>query len=171
MKLELEIDGQIIEAEFAATNGSAQLKLGQQTYAAEISQPEPGFFVVQMNNRVYRCALEKQSGEKLPTGGTEVIVNGHRIPVAVRDKKHLRGNSGGSANASGKISLISPMPGKIVRVLVSAGDEVAANQGVLVVEAMKMQNEVQSPKAGKVAEIRVTEGQTVNAGETLAVIE
>jgi biotin carboxyl carrier protein len=63
------------------------------------------------------------------------------------------------------------MPGKVVRVLVSAGDEVAANQGVLIVEAMKMQNEVLSPKAGKVADIRVTEGQTVNAGETLAVIE
>ena len=50
-------------------------------------------------------------------------------------------------------------------------DEVAARQGVLVVEAMKMQNEVQSPKAGKVAEIKVAEGQTVNAGEVLAVIE
>ena len=55
--------------------------------------------------------------------------------------------------------------------LVSAGDEVAANQGVLIVEAMKMQNEVLSPKAGKVAEIRVVEGQTVNASEILAVIE
>ena len=63
------------------------------------------------------------------------------------------------------------MPGKIVRVLVSVGDEVAANQGVLIVEAMKMQNEVLSPKAGKVSEIRVAEGQTVNASETLAVIE
>jgi biotin carboxyl carrier protein len=63
------------------------------------------------------------------------------------------------------------MPGKIVRVLVSVGDEVAANQGVLIVEAMKMQNEVLAPKAGKVTEIRVVEGQTVNASETLAIIE
>jgi biotin carboxyl carrier protein len=63
------------------------------------------------------------------------------------------------------------MPGKVVRVLLNAGDEVAARQGVLVVEAMKMQNEVQSPKAGKIAEIKVSEGQTVNAGEVLVVIE
>lgn len=166
MKLELEIDGKVIAAEFTATNGNAQLKLGEQTHEAEISQPEPGFFVVQMNNLVYRCALEK-----LPGGETEIIVNGRRIPVTVRDKKHLRGNAGAGADASGKVSLISPMPGKIVRVLLNAGDEVAINQGVLIVEAMKMQNEVQSPKAGKVAEIRVTEGQTVNAGEKLAVIE
>jgi biotin carboxyl carrier protein len=63
------------------------------------------------------------------------------------------------------------MPCKVVRALLNAGDEVAARQGVLVVEAMKMQNEVQSPKAGKIAEIKVSEGQTVNAGDVLAVIE
>ena len=166
MKLQLEINGQLTDAEFDTTNGSAQLKLGEQTHVADISQPEPGFYVVQLNNRVYRCALDK-----LPTGETEVVVNGKRIPIKVRDKKHLRGNVGAGANASGKATLISPMPGKIVRVLVNVGDEVAANQGVLVVEAMKMQNEVQSPKDGKVVEIRVAEGQTVNAGETLAVIE
>ena len=166
MKLELELDGQLIEADFVSTNGSAQLTFGEQNHEAEVSQPEPGFFVVQLNNRVYRCAVEKS-----PSGATEVVVNGQRVSVNVRDKKHLRGNAGGGAGASGKVSLISPMPGKVVRILLNAGDEVAANQGVLIVEAMKMQNEVQSPKAGKVAEIRVTEGQTVNTGETLAVIE
>jgi biotin carboxyl carrier protein len=166
LKIELEIDGQTITAEFAADNGLAQLKLGEQTHEASVCQPEPGFYVVQLNNRVYRCALDK-----LPGGEPEIIVNGQRIPVAVRDKKRLRGSASSGAGATGKISLISPMPGKIVRVMLNAGDEVAANQGVLIVEAMKMQNEVLSPKAGKVAELRVIEGQTVNAGETLAVIE
>jgi biotin carboxyl carrier protein len=99
-----------------------------------------------------------------------VVVNGKRIPVAARDKKHLRGQAGAAA-ASGQVKLLAPMPGKVVCVLLSAGDEVAARQGVLVVEAMKMQNEVQSPKAGKIAEIKISEGQTVNAGDVLAVIE
>ncbi|MDX2042294.1 MAG: acetyl-CoA carboxylase biotin carboxyl carrier protein subunit [Acidobacteriota bacterium] len=166
MKLQIEIDGQSKEAEFVTVNGLAQLKLGEQTHSAEVSQPEPDFYVVQLNNRVYRCAVDK-----LPTGDTEIVVNGKRFPVKVRDKKHLRGNVGVDTGAGGKATLVSPMPGKIVRVLLAVGDEVTANQGVLVVEAMKMQNEVQSPKAGKVAELRVTEGQTVNAGETLAVIE
>ncbi|MEP7339117.1 MAG: biotin/lipoyl-containing protein [Acidobacteriota bacterium] len=163
MKLELDIDGKTLAVEFNFTDGTAQLKQADQVYEAQVSEPEPDLFVVLLNGHVYRCALEP--------GGTEVIVNGQRFPVAVRDKKRLRGSSGSGASATGKASLTSPMPGKIVRVLVSVGEEVAANQGVLIVEAMKMQNEVLAPKAGKVIEIRVTEGQTVNASETLAVIE
>jgi biotin carboxyl carrier protein len=62
------------------------------------------------------------------------------------------------------------MPGKIIRVLVQAGDAVDVKQGLFVVEAMKMQNEIRSPKSGKVERLLVTEGQTVNAGEALATI-
>lgn len=166
MKLEFEIDGKTIAGEFTSGNGVALLHLGEHHHEALISQPEPGFFVVQLNNRIYRCTLDK-----LPNGETEVVINGQHIPVSVHDKKRLRSNAGGKANASGKVSLMSPMPGKVVRIMLGVGDEVSANQGVLIVEAMKMQNEVLSPKDGKVAEIRVTEGQTVNAGETLVVIE
>lgn len=166
MKIELEIDGQVIEAEFTAINGSVQLTFGGATREAQVSEPEPGVFTVIIDNRVYACALEENAG-----GSTEVVVNGKRIPVAAHDKKRLRGHAGAGAGASGQVKLSSPMPGKVARVLLNAGDEVVAHQGVLVVEAMKMQNEVQSPKAGKVVEIKVVEGQTVNAGETLAVIE
>jgi biotin carboxyl carrier protein len=166
MKIELEIDGQMIEAEFTLSGGAAQLSFGGATKEAQVSEPEPGMFTVIINGRIYRCAMEESPG-----GGAEVIVNGARIPVAARDKKHLRGQVGAGAGASGQVKLSSPMPGKVVRVLLNAGDEVAARQGVMVVEAMKMQNEVLSPKAGKIAEIKVSEGQTVNAGETLAVIE
>jgi len=165
MKIELEIDGQMIEGEFTLADGAAQLSFGGATREAQVSEPEPGMFTVIINDRVYRCALEESPG-----GAVEVVVNGKRIPVAARDKKHLRGQAGAAA-ASGQVKLLAPMPGKVVRVLLNAGDEVAARQGVLVVEAMKMQNEVQSPKAGKIAEIKVSEGQTVNAGDVLAVIE
>ena len=65
---------------------------------------------------------------------------------------------------------MAPMPGKVVRVLVESGSAVAAGQGLLVVEAMKMQNEIKSPKEGKVERINVREGQAVNAGEVLAII-
>jgi biotin carboxyl carrier protein len=63
------------------------------------------------------------------------------------------------------------MPGKVVRVLLRTGDEVDLGQGVVVVEAMKMQNEIKSPKSGRVVEIRVSEGATVNASQVLAVVE
>jgi biotin carboxyl carrier protein len=62
------------------------------------------------------------------------------------------------------------MPGKVVRVLVKQGAAVEAGQGLLVVEAMKMQNEIRSPKSGKIEKLLVVENQTVNAGETLAVV-
>lgn len=170
MKLELEIDGQLLEVEFSFADGVAQLTHEGQTSQAEVSQPEPGLFVIILNQRVYRCALEKS-----PAGQTEVTIsnglNQRSLAVAVRDRKHLRGLAGAGASAGGRVTLSSPMPGKVVRVLVKAGDQVAAQQGLLVVEAMKMQNEVQAPRAGRVAELRVTEGQTVNAGEALAVIE
>jgi len=165
MKIELEIDGQMIEGEFTLAEGAARLSFGGATREAQVSEPEPGMFTVIINDRVYRCALEESPG-----GAVEVVVNGKRIPVAARDKKHMRGQAGAAA-ASGQVKLSAPMPGKVVRVLLNAGDEVAARQGVMVVEAMKMQNEVQSPKAGKIAEIKVSEGQTVNAGDVLAVIE
>lgn len=166
MKLELEIDGQLREVEFGSAEGAAQLTLAGQSHAASVSEPEPGLFVVILNGHVYRCALDR-----LPNGEMEVTVNGQRIPVAVRDRKRLRVDAAGSGRGGGRATLTAPMPGKVVRVMCRVGDEVAANQGLLVVEAMKMQNEVQSPKLGKVAELRVREGQTVNAGEVLVVVE
>jgi biotin carboxyl carrier protein len=63
------------------------------------------------------------------------------------------------------------MPGKVVRVLLAEGDEVALGQGVVVVEAMKMQNEIKSPKSGRVIEVRVVEGSTVDANQVLAIVE
>lgn len=166
MKLLLEIDGQQMEVDYTLTSRQASLSIGNETHTADVSEPEPGFFVVHIGSRVYRCLLDPT-----PADGTEVTVNGQRLKVSVRDLKHLRGARGGAVGSDGPATLRAPMPGKIVRVLCSAGDEVASGQGILIVEAMKMQNEVQSPRAGKVTELRVSDGQTVNAGEVLAVIE
>ncbi len=71
----------------------------------------------------------------------------------------------------GRQQIVAPMPGKVVRVLVKAGDKVEAGQGLLVVEAMKMQNEIRSPKSGVIERLQVKEGQPVNAGEVLAWVE
>lgn len=166
MKLELKIDGKILEADYSGEAGMVRLALDGETYSASLSEPEPGTFVIILNDRVYRCALER-----LPNGEIEVNVGGRRIAVAAHDKKHLRSNASAAAGSGGRVTLSASMPGKVVRILLAPGDEVKAHQGVLIVEAMKMQNEVQAPRAGKVAEIRVREGQTVISGETLAVIE
>ena len=75
------------------------------------------------------------------------------------------------AGRAGLQPVVAPMPGRVVRVLVSPGDDVAARQGVVVVEAMKMENELRSPKAGTVKEVNVTPGTSVEAGRVLVVIE
>jgi biotin carboxyl carrier protein len=93
-----------------------------------------------------------------------------RYSAEIRDPRSLRGRTRQIDN-HGPQKLTAPMPGKIVRVLVHVGAEVEAGAGVLVVEAMKMQNEIKSPKKGKVQKILVGEGAAVNAGDVLAIVE
>ena len=103
--------------------------------------------------------------------GEAVIVNGRRTEFAVSDPRSLRAGRGAGANADGPKSIKAPMPGRVVKVLVAVGDEVAAQQGLVVIEAMKMQNELKSPKAGRVIRLGPGEGETVQPGEVLAVVE
>jgi biotin carboxyl carrier protein len=166
MRLLFDIDGASIDAEFSAAPSGAELTIDGRRYSAEVSEPEPGLYVILIGGRVFRCTIDRT-----PDGSTEVIVNGRRRTIEVRDPKRTGARSGSAAGAGGRAVLTAPMPGKIVRVLRAVGDEIEAEAGLLVVEAMKMQNEVRSPKAGRVAEIRVEEGQTVNAGDVLAIVE
>lgn len=100
----------------------------------------------------------------------EIILQGQHFPVEVRDLRSLRGRRRGTAGADGPKKVVAPMPGKIVRLLVSERSEVEAGQAIVVVEAMKMQNELKSPKKGKVSKLLVSEGAAVNAGDALVVI-
>ncbi|MBS1840273.1 MAG: biotin/lipoyl-binding protein [Acidobacteria bacterium] len=104
--------------------------------------------------------------------GTLVLHTGIAEFVAqVEDPRTWRGRRHGAMEAEGRQQITAPMPGKVVRVLANPGDTVEAGQGLLVVEAMKMQNEIRSPKNGKVEKILVKEGQAVNAGEILAWVD
>jgi biotin carboxyl carrier protein len=97
-------------------------------------------------------------------------VGSARYGVQLRDPRSLRSRAGVD-DGKGPRKLVAPMPGKIVRVLAPENSEVEAGQGVLVVEAMKMQNEIKSPKKGVVRKMVATEGANVNAGDVLAVVE
>ena len=101
-----------------------------------------------------------------------MIVRGISFSAQVRDPRSFRSRRAADAgNAAGPQKLVSPMPGKVVRILAPAGTKVEAGEGVIVVEAMKMQNEIKSPKAGTVQRIVAQEGVAVNAGEVLAIVE
>lgn len=99
-----------------------------------------------------------------------VHLEGRTVAVAVNGRRRRRGPEVGT-HGHGDVSIVAPMPGRVVRVLVAAGDEVAPRQGIVVVEAMKMENELYAPRAGRVREISVSPGMSVDAGRVLAVIE
>ena len=116
------------------------------------------------SSREVRC-VEAGAGGELAVHADGVVwrtvVNGRRAA----------GPDGASAGDDGEARVVAPMPGKVVRILVAPGDEVAARQPVVVVEAMKMENELSASRAGTVKEIPVREGTSVDAGRVLAVIE
>jgi biotin carboxyl carrier protein len=100
----------------------------------------------------------------------EVSVNGRVFRVEIFDPRSRRGRQS-AVGSEGPQNIVAPMPGRVIRVLIEAGQEVEDGQGLIVVEAMKMQNEMKSPRAGRVAEVKTAAGATVAAGEILAVIE
>ena len=105
-------------------------------------------------------------------GGYDVHVAGRLVPVQLRAGSGLgrRRDAAGPAG-SGPQKVVAPMPGKVVRVLVAPGDTVAAKQGLVVVEAMKMENELKAAREGRVKTVAVTEGQSVESGALLVVVE
>jgi biotin carboxyl carrier protein len=106
-------------------------------------------------------------------GEFDVHLAGRSIAVEVRQAGSFgrQKREGGGVHAAGPQRVVAPMPGKIVRILVKAGDAVTARQGLVVVEAMKMENELRAARDGRVRELLVAEGQSVDAGTVLLVVE
>jgi len=96
---------------------------------------------------------------------------GRTAAVSVNARRTGRGGADAGGAAHGEQKILAPMPGRVVRVLVGPGDAVEARQPVVVVEAMKMENELRSPKAGRVKDIAVAAGTSVEAGRVLVVID
>ncbi len=105
-----------------------------------------------------------------PDGKLQLHTGTREFIAEVIDPRAWSGRRHSSVEAEGRQQIVAPMPGKVVRLLVKAGEHVEAGQGLLVVEAMKMQNEIRSPKSGTVERILAQEGQPVNAGEVLCVV-
>jgi biotin carboxyl carrier protein len=157
VKLDLIIDGR--EERIEISTGCFRIGAGP-LREVSVEAPQPGVYSVLLDGRSYQARVEQGV----------VTVNGFRYEIEVRDPRGWSRQSAAGAGA-GAQSVKAPMPGKVVRVLVTAGDAVEAGQGIVVVEAMKMQNELKAPRAGKVTGIAAKVGATVTAGEVLATIE
>ena len=110
---------------------------------------------------------------QMPAGDLDVHIDGRVVSLQIRPAgsfgRQKKAGLGGAG--SGPQPVIAPMPGKVVRVLVKPGDEVKARQGLVVVEAMKMENELRAARDGRVRDVSVREGQSVDAGAVLLVVE
>jgi biotin carboxyl carrier protein len=124
----------------------------------------PDVLSLRIGSQAYEVKCERAADEM------HVWVGSARFAAEVNDPRSLRGRVR-AVDDHGPRKLTAPMPGKIVRVMVNQGDEIEAGAGVMVVEAMKMQNEIKSPKKGTIQKILVTEGAAVNAGDVLAIVE
>ena len=152
--LNLQIDGGCVRAE-----------VDGRVYDLELREPEPGSYLLFRDAEVHECRVTKTHE------GFDVSLHGHNYPIAIVDPKRLRSGTDADRHHHGLTEITAPMPGKVVRVHIEPGTSVEKGDGVVVVEAMKMQNEMKSPRAGVVVSINVNPGDTVNAGDVLAVVE
>src|SRR4051794_21383513 len=166
MKYEVEIDGSRRTVEIKSfTGGRLTATVDGRELDCEVTQPQSGSYLfISEHKHVYEIQIEQKND-----GSGNVEIAGARLTTRVIDPKHRSRTA--DHGASGRQQILSPMPGKVVRLMVAAGDEVKLGQGVVVIEAMKMQNELKSPKDGIVSQVAVQEGQTVTASQALITID
>src|SRR5687768_4912463 len=167
MKLKAQISDKTHEISLTNVENGVTAEIDGRRYELEVSESAGGVLLVKNGTSVYRCRVEA----KRETGKYEVLLRGRAYPISIIDPKRLRSSENAAGHGHGAAEIVSPMPGKVVRILVEQGNTVEAGAGIIVVEAMKMQNEMKAPKAGVVVSINVAPGATVNAGDVLAVIE
>ena len=167
LKLRIEVDGQEYTLDLRSENGESEYKVQGALSASGIGsvvQISPGIFSVLLDGRSFTVHVAS-NGEYL-----EVWTPSRQHVISVADARD-RSGSRKRAAVSGPLEIRAQMPGKVIKLLVEKGAAVQAGQGLIVVEAMKMQNEMKSPKDGTVSKINVAEGGTVSAGQTLIVVE
>jgi biotin carboxyl carrier protein len=157
-------NGKNYRLELNRADGRWSCRLDGREVEVDAVLTRPDVLSLRIGNLAYEVKSERVANELY------LCVGSSRFAVEVRDPRSLRGRAR-AADDHGPRKIIASMPGKVVRVLVSEGDEVEAGAGVAVVEAMKMQNEIKSPKKGTIQKILVSEGSAVNAGDVLIVVE
>ena len=173
MRFEVESGGQPRAVDVTAEGGGCRVVIDGRIWRASmvragdrwsllVSDAEAGPLAA---GRSYDVMFEPAAG-----GTWQVHVNGRLVQAGLRTAaQRLRGHPGGAGAGDGRV--VAPMPGRVVKVLVTPGTAVEAKQGVVVVEAMKMENELRAPRAGVVREVRVAEGASVEAQTVLVIID
>jgi biotin carboxyl carrier protein len=165
MKLDLTINGADKRIDLLTHAPGVRFRFGDgEESAAHVETPEPGVYSILIGGRSYDARVEEAPNCLI------VVIDGHRFEVEVRDPRRRARRSAGR-HGEGVQDIVAPMPGKVIRVLIAPGDVVSPGQGLVVVEAMKMQNELKAQREARVAIVHAREGATVAAGEILVTLE
>jgi biotin carboxyl carrier protein len=164
MTYDIVIDGNHHRLDLNQVHGRWSCHVDGREIEIDAVLARPDVLSLRIGNKAYEVKCERVGAD------LHLWIGSARFAAEIRDPRSLR-SRGRAADDQGPKRLTAPMPGKVVRVLAAQGNEVEAGAGVLVVEAMKMQNEVKSPKKGTIQKILVMEGAAVNAGDVLAIVD
>jgi biotin carboxyl carrier protein len=165
MKYTVIVAGERIDLEIDLSDPQKiEAQVSDRKYVLETKRVEPGVYWFNWDGRSIELSVTPAAE------GYTVSFGGHQHPVEIVDARTALRKATQHRHDE-EVELRAPMPGKIVKVLLQEGATVSANQGILVMEAMKMQNEVKSPKDGVVKRVAVREAEAVNAGQLLVVVE
>jgi|ERR1051325_2318322 biotin carboxyl carrier protein len=168
MKLHATVGEEEYDVELRREGERVFAVIGDRSYELDVQESGRTNYLLRANARVFDCRVAGRATSGMPV---EVLVGTDDYWITLTDPKRLRGATSAGAHADGAIRIIAPMPGRVVRVMATVGDEIEAGAGIVVVEAMKMQNEMKALKAGTIVALNVQVGATVSGGDVLAIIE
>jgi biotin carboxyl carrier protein len=165
MIYEVTLAEKVYRVELTSAGDRWQCLLDGREFPVDVTYGQNGVLSLLLGGNSYEVKQEIVGTE------TNIVVGHERFTASVRDPRSFRSRSRTGTSEQGVMKIKAPMPGKVVRVLAGVGTPVEAGQSVLVIEAMKMQNELKAPKTGVVKRINVAEGAAVDAGQALAEVE
>jgi len=164
MKFAAEVNGETLSVDVTGADGRYRIAVGDDVFDVDARQPSEGIWSLLIGGVSHVADVVEREGV------ARVDVGGERYDIRIEEQtRYIIRTRGGKSSAGGQV-LKAPMPGKVVHVDVAVGQAVQPGDALIVLEAMKMENEFRATTAGQVAEVRVQVGQAVNPGDVLVVI-
>jgi biotin carboxyl carrier protein len=167
MKFYVDVEGRTFELDFQEVDGRVRVEVDGRRATIDLRQVSPpSFYSLLIDNRSYDVLAE------LRDGAYDILIGSEMFHLTVQDEwaRRLANIQRKTDAESGQVVVKAPMPGAVVAVEVAAGQDVKRGQGLLVLSAMKMENQIKAPRAGRIVSVEVQPGQTVEQGRALVVI-
>ena len=158
MKLKVKIEGRTREVEAAREGGRIRWRLDGQAVEADALKVAEETYSILLGGQAFEVSVRASAD------GLLIHAGGQEFSAAILDPRQWQGRHGHTVEVEGRLQILAPMPGKIVKILVRDNQKVSQGDGLLVIEAMKMQNELRAPRDGRVERVYVNEGAGVEAG-------